>query len=172
MSTNTTANSPPVNLAEAIAHPRGAVIVLLALLGILVLIFCTFCTMGCCLTAVNRYKTRNPARLSVEATAVEATYSEILTPPDADAENFDAVLIEVVSEAFQGQTSAAEALQLSSTATATATATTAVQASPVSISVLSTPVSDGQPSQSRSRGFSLQLERTARTLSNLSSLVR
>jgi hypothetical protein len=170
MSTNTTANSPPVNLAEAIAHPRGAVIVLLALLGILVLIFCTFCTMGCCLTAVNRYKTRNPARLSVEATAVEATYSEILTPPDADAENFDAVLIEVVSEAFQGQTSAAEALQLSSTATATAT--TAVQASPVSISVLSTPVSDGQPSQSRSRGFSLQLERTARTLSNLSSLVR
>jgi hypothetical protein len=129
--------------------------------------------MGCCLTAVNRYKTRNPARLSVEATAVEATYSEILTPPDADAENFDAVLIEVVSEAFQGQTSAAEALQLSSTATATATAAAAaVQASPVSISVLSTPVSDGQPSQSRSRGFSLQLERTARTLSNLSSLVR
>ena len=169
MSTNTTANSPPVNLAEAIAHPRGAVIVLLALLGILVLIFCTFCTMGCCLTAVNRYKTRNPARLSVEATAVEATYSEILTPPDADAENFDAVLIEVVSEAFQGHTSAAEASQLSSTATATAAA---VQASPVSISVLSTPVSDGQPSQSRSRGFSLQLERTARTLSNLSSLVR
>lgn len=153
------------------------------MLGILMLVFCAMCITGCCYTAAVRFKTRNPARL----TTVEATYSEVLTPDmDAEAENLDAVLIEMVSEE---QTSAEEAV-LSTTVTATgATAvgtafrtaehatlgTTAVQAVPVSISVLSTPLSDGQSPQSRSnsnRGFSLQLERTARTLSNLSSLVR
>jgi len=167
MSASNTTSSSPVNLAEALVHPRGAVIVLLAMLGILMLVFCAMCMTGCCYTAVVRFKTRNPARL----TTVEATYSEVLTPDmDAEAENLDAVLIEMVSEE---QTSATEAVL---STTATATGTTAVQAVPVSISVLSSPLSDGQSPQSRSnsnnRGFSLQLERTARTLSNLSSLVR